>query len=62
MRLDHESLSSPETDILRYHEYIYLLNSPYSIKLTLALNSVKNYFLYYFALYCLVYYILCLGR
>jgi len=22
MRLDHESLSSPETDILKYHEYM----------------------------------------
>ncbi len=23
MRLDHESLRYPETDILKYHEYIY---------------------------------------
>ena len=26
MRLDHELLSSPETDILRYHEYILYQN------------------------------------
>ena len=31
-RLDHELLNSPETDILKYHEYIYLLGYFIAIK------------------------------
>ena len=39
MRLDHELFSSPETDILKYHEY----KSDYKIKSRLGISSRQLY-------------------